>query len=72
MTNYHNRILQLYIGEAFDKKAARTLALAAGYEGGPGVGTGNGNVSGLARDVLGLPVEAGPELRALIEKWRVK
>ena len=72
MTNYSSRILQIYVGEAFDVEAARTLALAAGYEGGPGVGAGNGNLSGLVRNVMRLPVEAGAELKALIEKWRIQ
>ena len=68
--DYYKGTRQLSLGEAFDMEAARQLALAAGYEGGKGVGKGNGNLSGLARDVLGLPVEAGPELKALVEKYQ--
>ncbi len=67
---YYKGTRQLSLGEAFDMEAARALALAAGYEGGKGVGQGNGNLSALARDVLGLPVKAGIELRALIEKYK--
>ncbi len=68
--DYYKGTRQLALGEAFDIEAARQLALAAGYEGGQGVGKGNGNLSALARNVLGLPVEAGPELATLIEKWK--
>ncbi len=68
--NYYKGTRQLSLGEAFDMEAARALSLAVGYEGGKGVGQGNGNLSALARDVLGLPVEAGAELKALIKKWK--
>ncbi len=70
--DYYKSTHQLTLGYNFDMAAARALALAAGREGGKGVGKGRGNLSWLARDVLGLTVEAGPELDALIEKWRVK
>ena len=70
--DYYKSTHQLTLGYNFDMDAARALALAAGREGGKGVGKGRGNLSRLARDVLGLPPEAGPELDALIEKWRVK
>ncbi len=68
--DYYKGTRQLSLGEAFDMDTARQLALAAGREGGKGVGKGNGNLSALARDVLGLPAEAGPELAALIEKYK--
>ena len=67
---YYKGTHQLSLGEQFDMANARALAVAAGYEGGPGVGVGNGNLSALVRAVLGLPVEAGPEVKALIEKWK--
>ncbi len=70
--DYYKGTRQLSLGEAFDMDQARALALAAGREGGKGVGKGKGNLSWLARDVLGLPVEAGPELDALIKKWGPK
>jgi len=68
--DYYKGTIQLSLGESFDRENARALALAAGYEGGKGVGKGNGNLSAYARDVLGLPVEAGAEVKALIEKWK--
>ena len=64
--NYYKGTRQLSLGEAFDMEAARQLALAAGYEGGKGVGKGNGNLSALARAVLGLPVEA---IKVIVPAW---
>ena len=69
--DYYKGVIQLYPGANFDMDNARALALAARREGGKGVGNGKGNLSWLFRDVFGLPAEAGPELDALIEKWKV-
>ncbi len=68
--DYYKGTHQLSLGDTFDMAAARLLALAAGYEGGKGVGKGNGNLSALVRNVLSLPEVAGPELAALIKKYR--
>ena len=68
--DYYKSVHQLTLGENFDMDNARALAYVTGRKGGKGVGN-KGNVSWLARDVLGLPAEAGPELDALIEKWRI-
>ena len=67
--DYYKGTYQLTLGYNFDIDNARELAKATGRKGGKGVGD-RGNLSWLARDVLGLPPEAGPELDALIEKWQ--
>ena len=67
---YYKGTHQLSLGENFNMVNARALAVATGYEGGPGVGAGNGNLSAMVRAVWGLPPEAGPEVKVLIEKWK--
>ena len=71
--DYHKGTIQLSVGKNFDREHARKLSEAAGYAGGPGTNPlSPGNFSGFIRDIGQLPVEAGPELAAFIEKWRIK
>ena len=68
---YYKGTVQVSVGENFDREHARRLSEAAGYSGGPGTRPGSrGNFSAFVADIGQLPVEAGAELKALIEKYK--
>ena len=68
--DYHKGTIQLSVGKSFDREHARKLSEATGYAGGPGTHPlSPGNFSAFVRDIGQLPVEAGPELKRLIQRY---